>query len=72
MIMSYEICRSGTGTRLSGFSLFLRFVPLALRIQLASLRDRSLDHAKILAGFPKPGRIILDTEGDWIDPSYAD
>jgi hypothetical protein len=58
-------------TRLSGLSLFLRFVALALGIQLTSLRDRSLDHAKILTGFSKPGRIILDTERDWVNPSYA-
>jgi hypothetical protein len=56
----------------SGFSLLFCFVALTLRIQFASLRDRSLNHAKILTSFPEPGRIILDMERYWINPSYAD
>lgn len=56
----------------SGFTLFLCFVALALRIQFASLGYRSFDHPKVLASFSEPSCIIFDVEGDWVNPSYAD
>jgi hypothetical protein len=71
-MISFKLCRKGRKTRLPGFSLFLGFVPLALRIQFTSLRDRSLNYAKILTGFPESCCVILDVERDWVNPSCAD
>ena len=68
----YKLGEDVSISHFSGFSLVLGFVALTLRIQFASLRDRSLNHAKILTSFPEPGRIIFDMERDWINPSYAD
>lgn len=59
-------------THLSGPTLFLCFVALALRVQFASLGHRSFDHSKVLASFSKPSCIIFDVERDWVNPSYAD
>jgi hypothetical protein len=67
-----NLCREGQSTHLPSLSLFLSFVPLAFRVQFTSLRDRSLNHTKILTGLPEPGCIILDVERDGINPSCAD
>jgi hypothetical protein len=68
----HRACENGLITHFSGLSLLFCFVDLALRIQFASLGDRSLDHAKILTSFPEPSGITLDMERDWVNPSYTD